>query len=98
MAEIPPPPDELPDGFSLDGEKKAYTVEDHYRHLIALTEEIRDTYRKLLDQRTKLIRDLERIEQFVASAPRIIILAALGALMGMATYHLIMILITQLSE
>ncbi len=98
MAEIPPPPDELPDGFSLSEETKAPAAEDHYKRLIALTEDIRVTYRKLLDQRTKLVQDFDRIEKLLGSAPRIVILAAVGALMGMATYHLIMILVTQISE
>ena len=98
MAEIPPPPDELPDGISLKGKEETPTLEGHYRRILSIVEDIKDTYQKLLEQRTKLLRDLERIEKLVASAPRIMILGAIGAVMGMAAYHLIMILATKLTQ
>ena len=97
MAEIPPPPDELPDGFSLEGDEKPGSTEDHYKRLIALSEVIRQLYQDLLEQRTRLIRDLERIERLLGSPHRIVILGAVGALLGMATYHLIMIIVTEWS-
>ena len=98
MAEIPPPPDELPDGFSLEGDEKPGSAEDHYKRLISLTEGMRQLYQDLLEQRTTLIRDLERIERLLGSPHRIVILGAVGALIGMASYHLIMIIVTELWE
>ena len=98
MAEIPPPPDELPDGFSLTDDKRAKSVEEHYQRLMELTEELRASYEKLLDQRTKLLRDLTRIERILASNPRTILLGAIGAMLGMALYHMTMIVATKLSE
>ena len=98
MAEIPPPPDELPDGFSLSDDKRARSVEEHYQRLMELTEEIRESYQKLMDERTKLIRDLKRIERVLASGPRTIVLGAVGAVLGMALYHTTMIIAPNLAE
>ena len=98
MAEIPPPPDELPDGFSLKEEEGTDSVEDHYKRLIALNEDTREIFQKLLEERATLIQDLERIEKLLGSPHRIIVLGAVGALMGMAFYHLIMIIVTEMSQ
>lgn len=98
MAEIPPPPDELPDGFSLKSDTKEGSLEDHYKRLLSLTEDLRLVYEDLVKQRTALIRDLRRIEKLLGSPDRILILGALGALIGMALYHLLMVVVTQLSN
>ena len=98
MAEIPPPPDELPDGFSLKGKERADPVADHYKRLIALTKEIRQANQELLEKRDALLRDLKRIESLLGSPDRIVILGAVGALMGMALYHLIMVIVTEMSK
>ena len=98
MAEIPPPPDELPDGFSLTDDKRTVSIEEHYQRLMELTEEIRESYQRLIDERTKLIRDLKKIDSILASGPRTIVLGAIGAVLGMAIYHLTMIIATKLAE
>lgn len=88
MAEVPPPPDELPEGFSLQGDKKKDSWKDHYRRLTELTEEIRQANRDLLENRKALLRDLKRVEKIFASPGRVVILGALGAVIGMAAYHI----------
>ena len=98
MAEIPPPPDKLPDGFSLKGDEKPSSLEDHYKRLIGLTEDLRQLYQLLREQRAAIRSELRRIEKLVGSPYRIVILGAVGALVGMASYHLIMIIVTELLE
>ena len=98
MAEIPPPPDELPDGFSLEGDEKADSWKDHYRRLKALTEEIRQANQELLENRKALLRDLKRVEKIFASPGRVVILGALGAIIGMAAYHISSVVVTVLLE
>lgn len=49
MAGIPPPPDELPDGFSLKKQEDPITaIEEHYKRLVKLTDDAKVTYEKLL--------------------------------------------------
>ena len=99
MAEIPPPPDELPDGFSLKKEKNPLAaIEEHYKRLVELTDDVKVTYEKLLVQRKRMIRDLQRIERLLTSGPRILILAAAGAITGMGIYHVAILLITALFD
>ena len=95
MAGIPPPPDELPDGFSLKKQEDPITaIEEHYKRLVKLTDDAKVTYEKLLIQRKRLIKDLKRIEKLLASGPRILLLSAIGAITGMAIYHVTIMLVS----
>lgn len=99
MAEIPPPPDELPDGFSLKRDKSPIAaIEEHYKRLMELTDDVKVTYEKLLVQRKRMIKDLQRIEKLLASGPRILLLAAIGAITGMAIYHVTIMLVNALLD
>lgn len=98
MAEVPPPPDELPEGFSLQGDKKKDSWKDHYRRLTELTEEIRQANQDLLENRKALLRDLKRVEKFFASPGRIVILGGVGAVIGMAAYHIASVILSLLFD
>ena len=99
MGEIPPPPDKLPEDISLgQGKKTGVSIEEHYRRLIAISEGVRENYERLLEQRTMLLRDFARLERSVASGSRTLVLAAVGAIAGMALYHLLVVLVSKLAD
>ena len=93
MAEIPPPPDNLPEGFSLSNDREIQTLLEYYNRLVRLSEDIKTTNQQLLAHRDWLAKDLDRLEKHLASPYRTILLGFVGALLGMATYHLVLILV-----
>ncbi len=97
MAEIPPPPDKLPEGFSLSSEESPLVaLKQHYHELRHLMTEITEAHTQLVEQRRQYLEDLRAFRRLLGSVPRIITLSMLGAIGGMLLYHSLMVVLAML--
>lgn len=97
MAEIPPPPDKLPEGFSLaSDESPLVALKNHYHELRQLMTEITEAHTQLVEQRRRYLEDLKAFRSLLGSVPRIVTLSMLGAIGGMLLYHSLMVVLNML--
>lgn len=92
MANVPPPPDELPEGFWNEKDPENQTAEliaSQYKLLTEATKEFQEIHKLVLYQRKLLHDELKRVENYVSAAPRYVLLGGGGALFGMGLYDLL---------